>query len=425
MLHVVRLGRYNYAETSSPLGRRLRQLSPLERREEARAFLSTFHGESGQGMSAFNKRWAEVRRSLNKTGTYQHTEEELAFGARVAWRNHGRCIGRIYWESLEVVDCRRTSEPAAMMDRMCTHMRETVGDGRIRSMISVFAPIRPNTIPAYFESPQITQYAGYVQKDGTVIGDRQNVEFTRVAMSLGFRPPEEIGQFDLLPVLIRDRNDRRILFDLPRDCIREVPIVHPQYKQIEQLNLKWYAAPCLSGMILTIGGVDYPCAPFSGFYMATEIASRDFADQKRYDLLPTVGKSLGYNLNNVGDNLWKDKALTELNIAVLHSFRSAGVSIIDHHLASRQFIEFHHREQVNGRKVAGDWRWIVPPQASPSCEVFHLRMRNFHPVPNYYFSRADDGLRLMPFYGDQYRNRFQSAYDRVTRRWKLWKRLAW
>jgi nitric-oxide synthase, bacterial len=82
MFPTVRLGRRNYAETSSPLGRRLRQLSALERREEARAFLSTFHVESGRGLTVFNRRWAEVRRSLNKTGTYQHSEEELAFGAR-------------------------------------------------------------------------------------------------------------------------------------------------------------------------------------------------------------------------------------------------------------------------------------------------------------------------------------------------------
>ena len=176
---------------------------------------------------------------------------------------------------------------------------------------------------------------------------------------------------------------------------------------------------------MTIGGIDYPCSPFSGFYMATEIASRDFADQKRYDLLPAVGRSLGYNANKLGNNLWKDKALTELNIAVLHSFRSAGISIVDHHLASKQFMEFHQREQSNGRNVAGDWRWVVPPQAAAACEVFHLRMKNFHPVPNYYTSRADDGLRLMPFYGDQYRNRLQAAHDRVARRRKLWKRLAW
>jgi nitric-oxide synthase, bacterial len=397
----------------------------LERREEARAFLAMFHTESGRGAAALNKRWAEVRRSLSRTGTYQHTEEELAFGARIAWRNQGRCIGRIFWESLEVVDCRHLTEPAAIMGRMADHMRETLGDGRIRSMISVFAPVQPNALPAYFESAQITQYAGYVQKDGSVVGDRQNVEPTRIAISLGFKPPGDISPFDMLPVLIRDRHDRRILFDLPKDCIREVPIVHPEFAEIGQLNLRWYALPCLSGMIMTIGGIDYPCAPFSGFYMSTEIASRDLADKRRYDLLPIVARKLGYEIDKQGTVLWRDKTLTELNVAVLHSFKLAGVSMVDHHFASSQFMEFHHREQANGRQVAGDWRWIVPPQASASCEVFHLRMRNFHPVPNYYNSRADDGLRLMPFYGDLYRSRLESAYDRVVRRWKLWKRLAW
>jgi nitric-oxide synthase len=52
-------------------------------------------------------------------------------------------------------------------------------------------------------------------------------------------------------------------------------------------------------------------------------------------------------------------------------------------------------------------------------------MKNFHPVPNYYHSRADDGLRMMPFYGDYHRHRLLVDYDRVMRRWKLWKRLAW
>ncbi len=159
--------------------------------------------------------------------------------------------------------------------------------------------------------------------------------------------------------------------------------------------------------------------------MSTEIASRDLADKKRYDLLPIVARKLGYEIDRHGTALWRDKTLTELNVAVAHSFKSAGISMVDHHLASTQFMEFHHREQINGRQVAGDWRWIVPPQASARCEVFHLRMRNFHPVPNYYNSRADDGLRLMPFYGDVYRSRLESAYDRVVRRWKLWKRLAW
>ena len=85
MFPTVHLGRRNYTGTSSPLGRRLRQLSALERREGARAFLSIIHVESGRGLTGFNRRWAEVRRSLNKAETYRHTEltrrRRIAFDA--------------------------------------------------------------------------------------------------------------------------------------------------------------------------------------------------------------------------------------------------------------------------------------------------------------------------------------------------------
>ena len=180
-LAALRLGAVSYTNARNPLEQRLRRLSSLERKEEARAFLTLFYRESGKSISAFQKRWAEARRALNRSGAYEHTEEELAYGCRVAWRNHGRCSGRLYWESLEVFDCRLMTEPEEVLDRMGQHMRETLGDGRIRSMASVFAPVRPNALPTYIESPQITQYAGYVQPDGTVLGDRQNIEATRIA----------------------------------------------------------------------------------------------------------------------------------------------------------------------------------------------------------------------------------------------------
>lgn len=414
----------NYAGRASPLQRRLRKISPLERREEARAFLELFCQEGGGSRQALEKRWSEIHRALRRRNFYEHTPEELAFGARVAWRNHGRCIGRLFWESLEVFDCRNMVEPDAMADRMVRHMRESLGDGRIRSMISVFAPVEDTTLPAYIESNQITEYAGYNLDDGSVLGDRQNVETTRIVQSLGWQPPEPKGRFDTLPVIVRDRNERRALFSVPKSSYREIDIRHPTEAGFDELGLKWYAVPCLSGMILTIGGIDYPCAPFNGFYICTEIASRDFADRKRYDVLPDVARALGQE-PDAGNLLWRDTALTELNRAVLHSFKEAGVTMVDHHAASEQFLEFHRREQAQGRRVAGDWRWIVPPQASGACEVFHLRMTNFHPVPNYYFSEASDGRRLMPFYGDRHRSRARQIYDRLHRRWKLWKRMAW
>jgi nitric oxide synthase oxygenase domain/subunit len=36
------------------------------------------------------------------TGTYDLTETELTFGAKLGWRNSARCIGRIQWTKLQV-----------------------------------------------------------------------------------------------------------------------------------------------------------------------------------------------------------------------------------------------------------------------------------------------------------------------------------
>ena len=50
------------------------------------------------------------------------------------------------------------------------------------------------------------------------------------------------------------------------------------------MGLKWYAVPAVSGMLIDIGGVQYPGCPFSGWFMGTEIG-RDLCDVARYNLL--------------------------------------------------------------------------------------------------------------------------------------------
>lgn len=411
--------------SGSPLERRLRRISALEKREEARAFLDDFAAASNMSDGARQRRWADIRRGLKRGGWYEHTPEELAFGARLAWRNHARCIGRLYWESLEVADCRDVTAPDAIAARIVDHLDIAQNDGRVRSIISIFPSVREETLPAWIESPQIVQYACHVLVDGSLLGDRQNAEATRIATSLGWRPPQPRTAFDILPVRIRDDKDRRVLFELPHGLVQEVPIGHPQHPGISALGLKWYSVPIVSGMILTIGGVEYPCAPFNGFYLCTEIASRNFADEKRYDLLRPAARAIGLNPDAPGPPLWKDTVLTELNRAVLHSYNEAGVTVLDHHTAAAQYMTFHAREQAAGRRVAGDWRWILPPQAGSAHDVFHLKMRNFHPVPNYYMDRGSDGLQLMPWYGDRRRNRWRRSTDRIQRRLKIWKRMAW
>lgn len=397
---------------SSPLARRLRRLTAGERRDEAEAFLRLFHRETGRSDAALRRRLAEVEGALRRRGTYDHTPDELAFGARIAWRNHARCIGRLFWESLEVIDCRDVSDPDAMAGHIVEHMATALGDGRIRSLMTVFAPARPDRLPPYVESAQITQYAGHLRRDGSVLGDRRTLEATRTARRLGWTPPDPLGAFDMLPFVIRDTFGRRIPYQPPPDCYREVAIGHRDHPALGALGLRWYAVPCISDMILTIGGIDYPCAPFNGFYMGTEIASRDLADAMRYDALPAVARAVGLDPDRPGDGLWRDRALTELNDAVLQSFRAAGVTIVDHHAASEQYMAFLQREQTAGRCPSGDWTWIVPPQASSACPVFHLAMEDRRLTPNFYRSRAADGAGFGPDVDDLGRVR------RTLRRWR-------
>lgn len=259
------------------------------------------------------------------------------------------------------------------------------------------------------------QYAGYLDATGRVTGDRRSIETTRVAQSLGWQAPPEPGAFDILPVLMRDGADRRHLFELPKEQIREVAITHPDAPQLTKMGLRWYAVPVVSDMILSIGGIDYPCAPFNGFYMGTEIASRNLADRGRYDLLAEVARCLGLSPADT-DPLWKDTALTELNRAVLTSFRNAGVAMVDHHTASDQFMQFHAREGAAGRAVSADWTWLVPPQASGACEVFHLETTDLKMLPAFYRTGRDDGQGLCPHWPDLSRSPLRRVFEQVLRR---------
>lgn len=405
---------------SDPVRRRLRRLTNGERVEEARGFIRDFAQETGLSPHAMATRTREVTRALQVSGYYSHTPEELAFGARVAWRNHARCIGRLFWKSLEVIDCRLLTSPEQVAVQMFSHMEQALDGGNLQPLISIFAPLTPFSVPVTVESTQVMQFAGYTTPDGNILGDIQNVETTRTAKSLGWEPPKIPGQFDLLPIILRDGSGHRYIFELPKAITRLVPIEHPQHTAVGELGLKWYPVPCVSNMILTIGGVDYPCAPFSGFYMVTEIASRNLADSRRYDSMEPFARAVG--LDPSADPLWRDGVLTEMNRAVLHSFRNAGIRLTDHHEASDQFMEFHKREQREGREVSANWTWIISPQAGSACPVFHLPMTDLNAVPNFYTSRHLDGGGLRLYRGREPRSRLNRSYHWWLDHWRDWRR---
>jgi nitric-oxide synthase, bacterial len=347
----------------------------------ARRFITMFHDENQAGPP--DRRLREVRREIEAMGTYWHTPDELTFGARVAWRNSSRCIGRLYWRSLRVRDRREITAGADIAAESVAHLREATNGGRIRPVITVFAPDAPYWPGPRILNSQLIRYAGYQTAGGAVIGDSANLDITLLARALGWpggRPP---GRFDVLPLIVQESDALPTLHELPADSVLEVMITHPDLGWFAELGLRWHAVPVISDMYLDIGGVRYPAAPFNGWYMCTEIGSRNLGDTGRYNQMPVIARRMG--LSTASDrSLWKDKAMTELNLAVLHSFSAAGVTISDHHTESVRFLKHLEREESQGRVCPADWTWIVPPTASSSTPVFHRYYQDFDQAPNFY-----------------------------------------
>lgn len=59
-------------------------------------------GVHRENSPAHTQRLREVEAAIRATGTYQLLEPELVFGAKQAWRNAARCVGRIQWNKLQV-----------------------------------------------------------------------------------------------------------------------------------------------------------------------------------------------------------------------------------------------------------------------------------------------------------------------------------
>lgn len=347
------------------------------------AFLRELHGDS-----AGSARAALCADAVHHGAPAPLTSDELRHAGRVAWRNHARCIGRLHWRSLEVRDHRHLDTAEDIAASLREHLSRAQSDGSVRSLMTVFAPpAEPDAPSPRIVNHQLCAYAGYRAADGTVLGDPKNAALTERALALGWRPPAHPSRFDLLPWIVAGRDGHARLFPLPPDLVREVPLRHPDYPWFETLGLRWYAVPVISDMVFHAAGTAFPAAPFNGWYMGTEIGARNLADPNRYDQLPVIAEKLGLDRRSPR-TLWQDRALVELNVAVLHSYAAEGVKLVDHHAASAEFMRFLARERAEGREVAADWSWIVPPLSPATTEVYHTPLRDFPLLPNFFPAAA-------------------------------------
>ncbi len=188
---------------------------------EAEAFLGQMYRERGLEL-VLQARLEEVREELGRTGTYTHTLDELTFGARLAWRNATRCVGRFFWNHLVVRDMRHLEREEDIFAAIVDHIRLATNGGDLISTMTVFRPGAPD-IRIY--NTQLLRYAGYRQPDGGVIGDPANVELTEQALALGWTGPGT--RFDILPLIIRIGDRAPRWFEIPPDAILRIPLSHP------------------------------------------------------------------------------------------------------------------------------------------------------------------------------------------------------
>nr|XP_014095409.2 nitric oxide synthase [Bactrocera oleae]XP_036234036.1 nitric oxide synthase [Bactrocera oleae]XP_036234073.1 nitric oxide synthase [Bactrocera oleae]XP_036234191.1 nitric oxide synthase [Bactrocera oleae] len=349
--------------------------------EQARNLLEQYFTSMKKASSMRHAaRWREVQLSIEATGEYQLTEAELTFGAKAAWRNASRCIGRIQWSKLKVFDCRHVTTTKGMFEVLCNHIKYGTNKGNIRSAITIF-PQRTDGIHDYrIWNSQLISYAGYKQSDGSVVGDPMNAEFTDVCLKMGWK--SKGTEWDILPLVVSANGEDPELFEYPADLILEVPFSHPKYEWFTELDLRWYALPAVSSMMFDVGGIQFTAAAFSGWYMSTEIGCRNLCDTNRRNVLETVANKMKLDTHTTS-SLWKDKALVEVNLAVLHSFQTRNITILDHHTASENFMKHFETESKTRNGCPADWIWIVPPLSSSVTPVYHQEFALYYLRPSF------------------------------------------
>jgi nitric oxide synthase oxygenase domain/subunit len=241
-----------------------------------------------------------------------------------------------------------------MFDAICNHIRYAYNDGIIRSAITIFRQRTELDKDFRVWNSQFFSYAGYKLNDNTYVGDKAQIEFTKICIKLGWTP--KYTDFDVLPLILQANGQDPEMFELPSDLIREVEIIHPKFTWFADLKLRWYCIPAVASMKLDIGGLEFTACPFNGWYMCTEI-SRNLSDSNRFHKLPLIAEKMELDIKNVF-SLWKDKALVELNYAVLNSYQKNNITITDHHSASESFMKHYENEsQIRGGCPA-DWVWV-------------------------------------------------------------------
>jgi sulfite reductase alpha subunit-like flavoprotein/nitric oxide synthase oxygenase domain/subunit/hemoglobin-like flavoprotein len=388
----------------------------LEEKMIARAqeFYEKIQVELNWSDQELQRRMLQVEQEIAASGTYSQTAQEIELGARLAWRNSAKCIGRISWNTLQLRDSRNVTDPHAICEDLNEHLRIATAGTNIQSVMTVFKPQGPNeTLGTRFWSSQIVRYAGYKKLDGSVTGDPANLKLTEYLLQNDlWEPPEPVTPFDVLPVVLKvPGRELPYVYKIPSEYVFEVNIEHPDRPDVAGLGYKWTTVPAITNFKMNLGGVVYANIPFNGWFVSTEVV-RNLME--RYDAGPRMAEILG--LDTKTNPMWQQLAFCEWELAVLYSFKKSGFTMVDPPTVGKSFCTHVRREREDfGRECPGQWSWIGGLTGTTN-DTWHLEMRDFLVLPQYDYCMEGVSFYndLVPLRSNDYRPSEASTADETT-----------
>ena len=99
----------------------------------------------------------------------QQDDRSVELSARLAWRNSVRCIGRLHWKSLDVIDCRSLDNTDDIFEALLVHLETATSGGSIRPTMTLFGPWENIDSEIRVWNHQLIRYAGYSDQSGNTL----------------------------------------------------------------------------------------------------------------------------------------------------------------------------------------------------------------------------------------------------------------
>ena len=193
-------------------------------------------------------------------------------------------------------------------------------------MVSVFAPDTPWRPGPRIRNDQLVRYAGYAEP-GRVLGDRRYVDFTTAVCRLGWRPPTGRTRVRQAAAGGADRRTRGSRCSRCRatSCAR-CRWSTRSCRGSRRSGLRWHAVPVISNCGCASAASPTRRRRTTACTSARRSARTCSPTTPRTGSRGVIAERLGLDTTSER-TLWRDRAVVELNRAVVHSFDAAGVTI--------------------------------------------------------------------------------------------------